>query len=81
MTHFIHSFCWQLLLGRLLLFFNDYYVLKITDIYVNNVNNKNAWILLIHNNFSHSRMLYKDEDDTLGHTLVAQEGPSVALPK
>ena len=27
-----YPFCWQLLLGELLLSFNDYYVLKITDI-------------------------------------------------
>ena len=44
-----YSFGWELLLGQLLLCFNSFYVLKITDIYVNNaVNNRNAWILGIH---------------------------------
>ena len=38
-----------------------------------------TWITARHY-FSHSQVLWEDEDDTLGHTLVAQEGPSVALP-
>ena len=32
-------------------------------------------------NFSHSQVLWEDEDDTLGHTLVAEEGPSVVRTK
>ena len=32
MCFYNYSFGWQLLLGQLLLYFNDYYALKITDI-------------------------------------------------
>ena len=38
-----------------------------------------TWITARHN-FGHSHVLWEDEDDTLRHTLVAQEGPSVTLP-
>ena len=43
-----YSFGWQLLLGQLLLCFNDYYVLKITDILMSVFCKINAWILRIH---------------------------------
>ena len=49
-----YSFGWQLLLGQLLLCFNDYHVLKITDILMSIILSiiRNAWIFGIHDSQS-----------------------------